>query len=64
MLEADDIARAIVWTLEDHIAALDLLPETGRPEPMSSEMLRRRAAERERAPVRSGVFDGTFDFAA
>lgn len=113
--------------LEDHIAALDLLPETGRPEPMSSEMLRRRAAEmhnliqfsplapvaadsaeaalelvfdqlvldaarksfpfekkhraqgaarqaykahavpadavRERAAVRSGVFDGTFDFA-
>lgn len=120
-------AFAYAAGLEDHIAALDLLPETGGPEPMSSEMLRRRAAEmhnliqfsplapvvadsadaalelvfdqlvldaarksfpfekkhraqgaarqaykahavpadavRERAPVRSGVFDGTFDFA-
>jgi hypothetical protein len=113
--------------LEDHIAALDLLPETSGPEPISTDMLRRHAAEmqnvvqfsppapvaadsagaalelvfdqlvldaarksfpfekkhraqgaarqaykahglpagavRERAPVRSGVFDGTFDFA-
>lgn len=113
--------------LEDHIAALDFLPETSGPEPISTEMLRRHAAEmqnvvqfsppapvaadsagaalelvfdqlvldaarksfpfekkhraqgaarqaykahgvpagavRERAPVRSGVFDGTFDFA-
>ena len=120
-------AFAYAAGLEDHIAALDLLPETGAPEPISTDMLRRRSAEmqnvvqfsplapvaadsaaaalelvfdqlvldaarksfpfekkhraqgaarqaykahavpagavRERAPVRSGVFDGTFDFA-
>lgn len=120
-------AFAYAAGLEDHIAALDLLPETGGPEPISFAMLRRQAAEmqnvvqfspptpvaadsaeaalelvfdqlvldaarksfpfekkhraqgaarqayrahgvpaaavRERAPVRSGVFDGTFDFA-
>src|SRR5262245_12323118 len=120
-------AFAYAAGLEDHIAALDLLPETGGPEPISCEMLRRHSAEmhnviqfsppapvaadsaeaalelvfdqlvldaarksfpfekkhraqgaarkayrdhdvprdavRERAPVRSGVFDGTFDFA-
>lgn len=120
-------AFAYAAGLEDHIAALDLLPETGGPEPISSEMLRRCATEmqnivqfsppapvvadsaeaalervfdqlvldaarksfpfekkhraqgaarrayqvahvaagavRERAPVRSGVFDGVFDFA-
>ncbi len=120
-------AFAYAAELEDHIAALDLLPETGGPEPISAELLRRRAREmknivqfsppapvvadsaeialervfdqlvldaarksfpfekkhraqgatrhayqvahvdtnavRERAPVRSGVFDGVFDFA-
>ncbi|MGI8730643.1 MAG: DUF3037 domain-containing protein [Solirubrobacteraceae bacterium] len=120
-------AFAYAAGLEDHIAALDLLPETAGPEPISAELLRRRAMEmhnivqfsppapvaadsadaalelvfdqlvlaaarksfafekkhraqgaarrayqahhvpagavRERAPVRSGVFDGTFDFA-
>ena len=120
-------AFAYAAGLEDHIAALDLLPETGGPEPISSELLRQRALEmhnifqfsppapiaadsagaalelvfdqlvldaarksfpfekkhraqgaarrayqahevpagsvRERAPVRSGVFDGVFDFA-
>jgi hypothetical protein len=120
-------AFAYAAGLEDHIAALDFLPETGGPEPISSELLRRRATEmhnivqfsppapvvadsaeaalervfdqlvldaarksfpfekkhraqgaarrayqaahvaaaavRERAPVRSGVFDGVFDFA-
>ncbi|HYN51876.1 MAG TPA: hypothetical protein VES62_13215 [Thermoleophilaceae bacterium] len=113
--------------MEDHIAALDILPETGDAEPISSELLRQRATEmhniiqfsppapvaadsadaalelvfdqlvldaarksfpfekkhraqgaarrayhehevpagaiRERAPIRSGVFDGVFDFA-
>jgi Protein of unknown function (DUF3037) len=120
-------AFAYAAGLEDHIAALELQQETGGPEPISAEMLRRRAAEmhniiqlsppapvaadsaegalelvfeqlvldaarkrfpfekkhraqgaarqayrahevpagavRERAPVRSGVYDGTFDFA-
>jgi hypothetical protein len=120
-------AFAYAAGLEDHIAALDPLPETGGAEPISSELLRRRATEmhnivqfsppapvaadsaeaaldlvfdqlvldaarkifpfekkhraqgaarrayqahdvpagavRERAPVRSGVFDGAFDFA-
>jgi DUF3037 family protein len=120
-------AFAYAAGLEDHIAALDVLQQTGGPEPISTEMLRRQAAEmhniiqlsppapvaadsaeaalelvfdqlvldaerksfpfekkhrgqgaarqayrahhvppsavRERAPVRSGVFDGTFDFA-
>jgi hypothetical protein len=120
-------AFAYAAGLEDHIAALELLPETGGAEPISSDLLRRRAAEmhnivqfsppapvaadsaeaaldlvfdqlvldmarksfpfekkhraqgaarrayqahdvpaaavRERAPVRSGVYDGSFDFA-
>lgn len=120
-------AFAYAAGLEDHIAALDVLPETGGAEPISSELLRRRAMEmqnlvqfsapapvaadsaeaalelvfdqlvldaarksfpfakkhraqgatrrayqahevpaaavRERAPIRSGVFDGVFDFA-
>lgn len=120
-------AFAYAAGLEDHIAALDMLPETGGPEPISSSMLLRRAIEmqniiqlsqpapvaadsaeaaldlvfdqlvldvtrksfrfekkhraqgaarkayrehavpagavRERAHVRSGAFDGTFDFA-
>jgi hypothetical protein len=122
------LSKAFAYAgLEDHIAALDVLQETGGPEPISAEMLRRRAAEmhniiqfsppapvaadsaegaldlvfeqlvldaarksspfekkhraqgatrqayrahdvpaaavRERAPVRSGAFDGNFDFA-
>jgi hypothetical protein len=120
-------AFAYAAGLEDHIAALDQLPETSGAEPISSELLRRRATEmhnivqfsppapvaadsadaalelvfdelvldaarksfpfekkhraqgaarrayqthdvpagavRERAPVRSGAFDGVFDFA-
>jgi hypothetical protein len=120
-------AFAYAAGLEDHIAALDVLPETSGAEPISSELLRQRAREmqnivqfsspapvaadsaggalelvfdqlvldaarksfpfekkhraqgavrrayqahdvpagavRERAPVRSGVFDGHFDFA-
>jgi hypothetical protein len=120
-------AFAYAAALEDHIAALDQLPETAGAEPISSEFLRRRAAEmqnivqfsppapvvadsaegalelvfdqlvldaarksfpfekkhraqgaarrayqahdvrpeaiRERAPVRSGVYDGVLDFA-
>jgi hypothetical protein len=120
-------AFAYAAGLEDHIAALDVLPETGDAEPISSDLLRRRATEmhniiqfsapapvaadsadaalelvfdqlvldaarksfpfekkhraqgaarrayhdhdvpagaiRERAPIRSGAFDGVFDFA-
>src|SRR5947207_4887528 len=38
-------AFAYAAGLEDHIAALDLLPETGGPEPISTDMLHRHAAE-------------------
>jgi Protein of unknown function (DUF3037) len=38
-------AFAYAAGLEDHIAALDMLPETGGPEPISSSMLLRRATE-------------------
>lgn len=38
-------AFAYAAGLEDHIAALDVLPETGDAEPISSELLRHRAKE-------------------
>jgi len=44
-------AFAYAAGLEDHIAALDLLPETGGPEPISTDMLRRHAADAEHRPV-------------
>jgi hypothetical protein len=38
-------AFAYAGGLEDHIAALDLRTENGGPEPISTDMLRRHAAE-------------------
>src|ERR671914_28990 len=57
-------AFAYAAGLEDHIAALDQLPETSGAERRASQTHEVPAeAVRERAPVRSGAFDGVFDFA-
>src|SRR5947207_10918342 len=38
-------AFAYAASLEDHVAALESLTETGGPEPISADLLRRRATE-------------------